>query len=522
MSEQRESTWRRFVEWVRGWFGLDDEFSESDNDYSVSSTMPLEEAKNAVVEFDEIIRRRDDALAVQFRHNLDHPVTVEQVTLSGTEFFNDHRWRLQPGFNLLLGRNGYGKSFLLRSAVALMKRREDISEELLTAMGGQKARLELSVRRRTTASSASAEQGIGTELERIVRSLKSFDESIGELPVLAIPDSRFADRSNTVLQPPATDTDLLTAGASHFLMQMPYQGLIEEILFEMCQDSRDARSVDIPAFRFLEGVLERLTQRPLRFVSVERSGRTGFQLQVRMEDSGQVLPIQYASQGTLSIIAMFGLIRSFLNQVVIAGRDGSTLRSTSKREHATEEEIKDAAGTVFIDELDAHLHPFWQQQMRMLLIDTFPNVQFVVSAHSPLIVAGCGPGEVAVLRSAKQGFEPVLLERDFIGATSKELYEIVFEIEELDQTYLRYRTKSSASGPIDEQIGDLLERRDRLDTSEMAELNRLLQERQLIDRVDEVAKQRQDESQVQKLRILELEAEVERLTRRLTRESDER
>ena len=32
-----------------------------------------------------------------------------------------------------------------------------------------------------------------------------------------------------------------------------------------------------------------------------------------------------------------------------------------------------------------------------LLTHTFPNVQFIVSAHSPLIVAGCDFGEVSVL-----------------------------------------------------------------------------------------------------------------------------
>lgn len=47
-------------------------------------------------------------------------------------------------------------------------------------------------------------------------------------------------------------------------------------------------------------------------------------------------------------------------------------------------------GVVIIDELDIHLHPTWQREIAGWLQAQFPNIQFIVATHSPLIVAGAG------------------------------------------------------------------------------------------------------------------------------------
>ena len=46
----------------------------------------------------------------------------------------------------------------------------------------------------------------------------------------------------------------------------------------------------------------------------------------------------------------------------------------------------DAAGIVLIDEVDLHLHPSWQQRILPDLQRTFPNVQFIVTTHSPQVL----------------------------------------------------------------------------------------------------------------------------------------
>lgn len=44
-------------------------------------------------------------------------------------------------------------------------------------------------------------------------------------------------------------------------------------------------------------------------------------------------------------------------------------------------------GIVLIDELELHLHPQWQQRILLTLQNIFPNIQFIVSTHSPQILS---------------------------------------------------------------------------------------------------------------------------------------
>ncbi|WP_447824530.1 retron Ec78 anti-phage system effector ATPase PtuA [Aeromonas salmonicida] len=44
-------------------------------------------------------------------------------------------------------------------------------------------------------------------------------------------------------------------------------------------------------------------------------------------------------------------------------------------------------GVVLIDEIELHLHPAWQQGIVLALKDTFPNIQFVLTTHSPQILS---------------------------------------------------------------------------------------------------------------------------------------
>lgn len=48
---------------------------------------------------------------------------------------------------------------------------------------------------------------------------------------------------------------------------------------------------------------------------------------------------------------------------------------------------KESSGVVMIDEIDLHLHPSLEQEVVGCLRKIFPEVQFVLSTHSPLVVA---------------------------------------------------------------------------------------------------------------------------------------
>ena len=51
-------------------------------------------------------------------------------------------------------------------------------------------------------------------------------------------------------------------------------------------------------------------------------------------------------------------------------------------------QAKDIRGIVVVDEIDLHLHAVHQHEVLPELIQMFPNVQFVVTTHSPLFVLG--------------------------------------------------------------------------------------------------------------------------------------
>ncbi len=88
---------------------------------------------------------------------------------------------------------------------------------------------------------------------------------------------------------------------------------------------------------------------------------------------GQKVPTIALSDGYRSVLAFVG---DLVWRLLIAFPDSN----------APLEEY----GVVLIDELDIHLHPTWQRDIAGLLLGLFPNLQFIVASHSPLIAAGAG------------------------------------------------------------------------------------------------------------------------------------
>jgi len=52
------------------------------------------------------------------------------------------------------------------------------------------------------------------------------------------------------------------------------------------------------------------------------------------------------------------------------------------------ENLSDIKGIVIIDEIDSHLHTVHQKEVLPQLVNSFPNVQFIISTHAPLFLIG--------------------------------------------------------------------------------------------------------------------------------------
>lgn len=67
------------------------------------------------------------------------------------------------------------------------------------------------------------------------------------------------------------------------------------------------------------------------------------------------------------------------------GDDGDLARKLAIANPSRENPLE-GEGVVLIDEVDLHLHPSWQGRM-MPLFRTFPNIQFIVTTHSPKVLS---------------------------------------------------------------------------------------------------------------------------------------
>ena len=79
--------------------------------------------------------------------------------------------------------------------------------------------------------------------------------------------------------------------------------------------------------------------------------------------------------------------------------------------------LADQRGIVLVDEVDLHLHPAWQKEIIPLLSRTLPNLQFVLTSHSPLVVGSVHQTNVLVLETVG-GSKP----RTEIRAAQNEVY----------------------------------------------------------------------------------------------------
>lgn len=94
---------------------------------------------------------------------------------------------------------------------------------------------------------------------------------------------------------------------------------------------------------------------------------------------------------------------------------------------------------VLVDEIDLHLHPDWQRRIIAHLTKYFPNTQFIVTAHSPLIVQSANEVNLVILKKTADHVtidQPNI--RSFKGWTVEEILTDLMELEgqTMSNTYL--------------------------------------------------------------------------------------
>ncbi len=125
---------------------------------------------------------------------------------------------------------------------------------------------------------------------------------------------------------------------------------------------------------------------------------------------------------------------------------------------------------VLVDEIDLHLHPKWQRDLVPTLSKIFPNVQFIVTTHSPHVLQSMEDVNLYVLRRNAESGE-IEAERsnvtNFTGWTVEEILSETMELKEGVRSVV-YNEKKRA-------FEDALKAKDREKAEDIyAELERLM------------------------------------------------
>jgi predicted ATPase len=321
--------------------------------------------------------------------------SLKSVRLQNIGPFGDLQLELDPHWNVLLGDNGVGKSTVLKAiALAVCGRAAQGYADRLIQVGKRSAEIALE----TTDGKRYVTKLFRTSDRTEVESLPTRPlESEGWL-VVGFPPVRsvtWRPVSGPQLdegkrRPTAEDVLPLVAGEPDPRMDELKQWIISLDYWIEKAGAGNGRPKDyyIDLRNELFRIMSNLTSTV--HVQFERIDPESRRVLVRTDDG--LLPLEAVSQGTASLIGWVG----FLLQRLYAVFPDS---SRPCREPAI----------VLVDEIDAHMHPEWQQGLVQRLSEEFPNIQFIVTTHSPLVVAGM-PVEQVVRFDRNTAGEVVRLE----------------------------------------------------------------------------------------------------------------
>ena len=122
-----------------------------------------------------------------------------------------------------------------------------------------------------------------------------------------------------------------------------------------------------------------------------------------------------------------------------------------------------SSGIILIDEADLHLHPTWQIDILRTLHKTFPNIQFIVTTHSPILLLGASQLAQIITSDGKQ----LRINQDDDYASYDISQILLSSLFNMPSVY-----NAEWTGKMNRQK-ELLENYDKLNDKERAELNKL-------------------------------------------------
>lgn len=117
--------------------------------------------------------------------------------------------------------------------------------------------------------------------------------------------------------------------------------------------------------------------------------------------------------------------------------------------------LVDNHGIVMVDEIDLHIHPKWQFQILPRLSRALPNIQFIATSHSPLVVGSLEWMNIIVMSPERgQAFRPKRIEAPVHGLDADQIllteyFGMGSTRVKAKQTQLDKLTESAREGNLD-------------------------------------------------------------------------
>lgn len=317
-----------------------------------------------------------------------HKIRLKNIRgFKDLEFSFDRGERQHAGWTVFLGDNGAGKSTVLKALAIALMGVQSASALLPSRLGWirQGARdgvIEVDVMHKSgnARSLKAAFVPDGTGKTREVFLIAQMEPSpvfaCGYGPfrrvTSAAPDvvrkmsAPVVERFVTLFEESAT-----LAQADQWLRDLKYKSLEGK--------EQAARQLDVVLELFRDGLLPNQ-------ISIDRVDSDGLWLKDRQ---GTPLAWSDMSDGYRAALALLSdILRHLMNATETSEL---TARDSDGKLYITSQ------GVVLIDEIDAHLHPEWQREIGFWLKKHFPNIQFLVTSHSPLICQAADPNGLFVL-----------------------------------------------------------------------------------------------------------------------------
>ncbi len=316
----------------------------------------------------------------------DYKVKIDSIRLVNYKRFLDETVTFEPTLTVLIGQNGAGKSSVLSGVtlflswiIARLRNENGVGLYIPALAVNNSARNGCvigNIFNGTVTVPNKAKPGFARDYTLGIQPIKEYvmykraqllENKATSLPVFAsygvqraVLDIPVRTRSQEYSMFDAYDK--CTDGSTNFRGFFTWFRACED--WENQMTVRSGSTVEHAGLRAFRRAMERFMPE-YRDVYIERHP-----LGMMLKKDGMTLNAEQLSDGEKIYLALIG---DLCHRLSLANPEGDPLLGE---------------GIVLIDEVDLHLHPKWQSEIAVALTRTFPNVQFILTTHSPHVING--------------------------------------------------------------------------------------------------------------------------------------